>query len=159
MTPRRPEISTVWQAIDLYLAVAYPHTPPSAVQNKLHTLKLLGAEDFWEADVFERDHAIGTTRYGLRLGNFFYPHMKMSIDARPDARGFLFRADTHDRHCCPAPETREFDLFCELMDRNQKLAGEIESSWAEHGLSTFKTYLKNDLERRARESSSTYTPG
>jgi hypothetical protein len=155
MTTRRPDISLVWQAIDLYLATAYPKTVPSAVQNKVRTLRLLGAEDFWDADVFERDHPVSTTRYGLRLGNFFYPHMKMSIDARPDARGFLFRADTHDRHCCPAPNTREFDVFCELMDRNQKLAELIEASWAEHGLPTFKTYLKSDLERRMRETQTT----
>jgi len=149
MTARRPEMTDVREAIDIYLSLAYDGPIPSAIQNRLRTLRLLGAEDFWDSELFERDHPAHPTRFGLRLGNEFYPHMKLSIDARPDARGFLFRADTHDQHCCPLPNTREFDEFCDLMNRNQKLAERIEEAWASARLPTFKTYLKNDLLQRA----------
>ncbi len=152
MTPRRPELEQVWAAIDLYLSRAYEKSPPSAVQNRLGTLRMLAGEDFWQSSALERDHPTVPTRYGLRLGNRFYPHMKMSIDAMPDGQGFLFRADCHDRHCCPQPNSREFDVFCQLMEKNQKIAESIETTWAEHDIPTFKSYLKLDLERRAGRS-------
>jgi hypothetical protein len=74
--------------------------------------------------------------------------MKLAIDPRPDGKGFLFRADTHDRHACPPPESKEYPLFCALMEKNQRLSQQIESAWADAGLTTFKTYLRDDLARR-----------
>ena len=74
--------------------------------------------------------------------------MKLSIDMRPDQGGFLFRADTHDRHICPSPASKDYATFRELMEKNQKLAQNIEAAWGEGGLPTFKSYLKQDLERR-----------
>jgi hypothetical protein len=75
--------------------------------------------------------------------------MKLTIDRRPDQRGYLFRADTHDRHICPKPDSKEYAMFRELLDKNQKLAQEIEQAWADAGIPTFKTYLKEDLARRS----------
>ena len=66
--------------------------------------------------------------------------MKLSIDERPDQQGFLFRADTHDRHICPAPGSKDHEI-CELMEKNQQLAQSIETTWQDGGLPTFKTYL------------------
>jgi hypothetical protein len=34
------------------------------------------------------------------------------------------------------------------MDRNQKLAQQIEAQWEQRGVPTFKMYLKQDLARR-----------
>jgi hypothetical protein len=94
----------------------------------------------------------------LRLGNCFYPHMKLSIDQRPDREGYFFRADTHDRHICPPPASKEHAAFCELMDKNQQLSQEIETAWAEKGVPTFKTYLKEDLARRAQSGRDSLPP-
>src|SRR5436305_13255501 len=101
---------TVWRAIEVYVAHAYDGAiPPSAVRKKLDTLRSLAPEDFYTNSAFERgegDAAATGNRLSLRLGNRFYPHMKLTIERSPDQRGFLFRADTHDRHCCPPAGSR-----------------------------------------------------
>jgi hypothetical protein len=70
------------------------------------------------------------------------------IERSPDGRAHLFRADTHDRHIRPKPESREYAAFTELMKQNQSLAEQIEAAWAERGLNTFKSYLRRDLASR-----------
>jgi len=84
----------------------------------------------------------------VRLGNYVYPHMKLVIEPRPDGRGYLFRADTHDRHVRVPPSSPEYAVFQELMEKNQKLAEGIEHAWATEGLPTFRTFLREDLARR-----------
>ena len=54
--------------------------------------------------------------------------------------------------------SRRRDLFYEYQthaapqaidfQENQELVGRIESAWADAGLATFKTYLRDDLARR-----------
>jgi hypothetical protein len=145
-----PHPQQVWKAIDAYLVCAYAGSvPPKAVRERLETLRAAGENgDFFASTAFERDSKEATKKYSLRLGNQFYPHMKLSIDRRPDQEGYLFRADSHDRHICPAQGSKDFGAFRELMDKNQKVAQSIEAAWGEGGLPTFKTYLKEDLERR-----------
>ena len=150
MTWPKPQPSAVWQAIEAYLSRAYPGgKPPSAVEQRLGTLRQLTPQEFYASPVFERDDAKPEpTRYSLRLGNRAYPHMKMVIERSPDGRTHLFRADTHDRHIRPRPDSREYAAFTELMKMNQTLAEQIECDWAERGLNTFKSYLRRDLASR-----------
>jgi hypothetical protein len=145
-----PPVSDVWKAIETYLRLAYPGAQPSAVRARMRTLRSLPDEDFFASDIFEKDSREHPNRWCLRLGNSLYPHMKLCINRRPDKRGFVFRADTHDRHCCPPPGTREYGHFCELMNKNQHMAQEIESAWEAQHLPTFKSYLKQDLANRAK---------
>jgi hypothetical protein len=143
-----PEPKIVWRAIETFLKVAYDGPPPSAVRSRLETLKALDSASFYDSAVFENCTAGTTARILLRLGNQFYPHMKLSIERRPDRRGYLFRADTHDAHCCPTENSREHAAFRQLMEINQTVAMAIESAWEKEGLPIFKTYLKEDLARR-----------
>jgi hypothetical protein len=149
----KPSPSAVWQAIDAYLNRAYAGgKAPSAIAQRLETLKSSPPEEFFQSPVFERDDAkLEPTRYSLRLGNRAYPHMKLVIERSPDGRTHLFRADTHDRHIRPKPNSREYAAFTELMKMNQTLAEQIEADWAERGLSTFKSYLRRDLANRQQQ--------
>lgn len=141
-------ISTVWQAIEGYLQFAYPDGKvPSAVRNRLETLRACSDDAFFDCPVFERDRA-RTNRLLLRLGNRFYPHMKLVIERAPDGCGHLFEADTHDQHIRPAPGSREYRAFCELMQSNEGVAKAIEEEWARRGVPTFKQFLRQDIERR-----------
>jgi hypothetical protein len=146
-----PPTSLVWKAIDVYLSIAYgPRPVPSAVRQRIETLRACPDDKgFYDCPVLELDDKLAPTRYGLRLGNAFYPHMKLVIERSPDGRGFLFRADTHDRHVRPAPESREYKAFCELMQLNQTSAEAIEAEWTRRGIPTFKQYLRDDLARRS----------
>lgn len=154
MTWQRPAAPAVLQAVDAYLRVAYGGLlPPSAVRDRVATLRAAPAEAIYESPVLEPDDLRPPTRYSLRLGNPFYPHMKLMIERSPDGRAGLFRADTHDRHIRPAPTSREHAAFTQLMLANQKAAEEVEAEWARLGLATFKEYLRQDLARRSSSAS------
>jgi hypothetical protein len=135
-------------AVDIYLRAAYPGEPPSAIRARLETLHSMPIEEFYESPVFEKDAVLNPPRYRLRLGNHFYPHMKLVIDRAPDGKGHLFRADTHDDHCCPEPGSRDFAELADLMQKNRSVSQEIESAWEQQGIPTFRAYLKADLARR-----------
>jgi hypothetical protein len=148
---QKPAPSEVWRAIDVYMSVAYSgHVPSTTITSRLDALRIDDANLFYDSKSLERDPMQEPPqRYALRLGNPFYPHMKLMIEPTPDARGHMFRADTHDKHIRPAPESKEYAMFVELMANNQKLAERIDSEWERSGLPTFKRYLRDDLARRA----------
>ena len=52
--------------------------------------------------------------------------LKLVIERSPDGAGALFRADTHDRHVQPKPDSPEAVVFAELLRKNQELAQQIE---------------------------------
>ena len=150
----KPSVSQVWSAVEVYLQLAYGGAaPPSAVRDRLASLRATGDADFYDSPVFERDEARPTTRYSLRLGNKLYPHMKLVIERAPNGRGHLFRADTHDKHIRPAPNSREARVFAELMKMNQHFSESIEAEWANRRLATFKQFLRDDLARRTADAS------
>jgi hypothetical protein len=152
MTWSRPAAARVWEAVEAYVRVAYAGgKAPSAVMHRLETLHATPGESFFDSPVFERDDPKSPTRFGLRLGNRAYPHMKLVIERSPDGKSHLFRADTHDRHIRPAPSSREYKAFCDLMQTNQSLAEQVEAEWCRCGLATFKQYLRRDLERRSHD--------
>jgi hypothetical protein len=145
LTP--PEREQVMQAIDIYLRQAYGDEPPVTVRSQLAVLRTWGGP-FFRAPVFVCDEQPVGKRYSMRLGNRHYPHMKLRIEPSPDGSRYLFRADSHDRHVCPPPASAEHDAFRALMERNQQVVDAVESAWAEAGVPTFKSYLREDLARR-----------
>jgi hypothetical protein len=152
MTWKKPSPLEVWEAIEIYLRDAYEgRPPPPSVVSRLDKLRSSPAEDFFENEVLERDAEPEPPTYSLRLGNQLYPHMKLVIERAPDGEGFFFRADTHDRHCCPLPGEPEHEAFCALMAKNQRIAEAVESSWEREAVPTFKAYLRRDLARRKSE--------
>ena len=107
---------------------------------------------FFRAPVFVADEQPGGTRYSMRLGNRHYPHMKLRIEPSPDASRYLFRCDSHDRHVCPPETSAEHGAFRALMEKNQEVVEAVESAWATEDVPTFKSYLREDLERRRKAS-------
>jgi hypothetical protein len=143
-----PQSSQVWQAIDTYLRIAYPGTDklPASVQGKLDVLRsACGA--LLKAPAFETDEA-NPGKYSLRLGNRIFPHMKLVIDCR-SAGGCFYRADAHDAHCRPRDASPEMKAYQALIEQNHAISSAIETAWATEGLPTFKTFLRQDLSRRA----------
>lgn len=147
MAALKPSPEQVNQAIETYIGLAYDEPLPVAVRSQLSTLRSWKGE-FFRAPVFVPDSHVPPTRYSIRFGNRFYPHMKLVFERSPDNHQFLFRVDTHDKHICPAPNDPDYANFLHLMEQNQKLAEAIETSWAKQGLPTFKTYLRDDLAKR-----------
>src|SRR5947208_1560759 len=140
-----PDASAVNQAIEIYLQYAYgADGPPASARNLVTTLRDWNG-DFYAAPSFARTGDAQHPRLSIRLGNRFYPHMKLVLDPAPTGPGYLFKADTHDRHIVPPPGHPELGVFMDLRAKNQKIAEEIEQAWADVGIPTFKTYLHADL--------------
>jgi hypothetical protein len=149
-TMQQPKADQVLQAVEIYLSLAYPRGVPATVRSRVEKLREAPPDRLLASDLFEKTPMQDPDHYRLRLGNEMYPHMKLTIDRRPDRRGFLFRADTHDRHIVPPPGSPEEQAFQEMQSRNHRLAQAIEKAWTQQGLPTFKSYLREDLARRQR---------
>lgn len=147
--PKLPEPAQVFRAIDIYLRLAYSDVPPVSVRSLLATLRSWPGR-FYDAVPFARGPSTPPERYSIRLGNRHYPHMKLVLEISPDRRGYLLRADTHDKHIAPPPESPEYAAFKSLMEQNRAISEAIEAAWSIEGLPTFKTYLREDLARRRR---------
>jgi hypothetical protein len=144
----KPSRQLMWRAIETYLRAAYDGAPSPAVTGRLESLRAVPDEFLYQSPHLEPTPKQDPIRFSLRLGNRWYPHMKLAIERSPDGSGCLFRADTHDQHIRPAPESREYAAFCELMEKNQRLASRIEAEWEAQGIPTFKSFLRDDLARR-----------
>jgi hypothetical protein len=149
MAADHPSPEMLWRAIDVYLREAYDGTPPRRdVQARLDALRTAPPGTLYDCRVVERDPAGPPGRFRVRLGNRFYPHMKLMAEPSPDGSTFLFKCDTHDRHCCPPATSPEYAAFLQLMQGNEAIAKRIESAWEAADVDTFKHYLRQDLERR-----------
>jgi hypothetical protein len=129
----------VWRAIEAYLAVAYDGAPPAPIAERLASLRATAEAAFYDCAAFER----GDDRFSLRLGNRFYPHMKLVVVAAPSGQA-VFCADTHDRHFLDllgGPHAR----LAELMARNERIARAIEDAWSACGLLTAREYLREQV--------------
>jgi len=149
----KPTPADFWKAVEVYLDVAYGGKPPPAIQSRIFTLRAFPQDDLYRCPVFEPAPKENPVRLSLRLGNQWYPHMKLVVEQAPDGQTSLFRADTHDRHIQVDPSSRDYAAFCELSHKNQSLAGRIEAIWESNALPTFKSFLRNDLARRRSNQS------
>jgi hypothetical protein len=151
MSHALPQPGQLLQAIELYLSCAYDGTAPAAVKAIVESLRA-DPSGVYQAKAFVRDGAAEQPRLLLRLGNRHYPHMKLVLEPAPGAESYLFRADTHDRHICPAADHPEYGAFMDLRAKNQSIGSSIEQAWTTAGIPTFRTFLQQDLARRQAQS-------
>lgn len=148
MSTALPNRAEVLAAVDLYLAAAYEGAAcPAAVQRAVQELRDW-PDDVYACPVFARNRRTDSSVQCLRLGNRFYPHMKLLIEPAPGNRGWLFRADTHDQHLCPPTDHPEYAAIAKMREENHRLATAIDRAWTEAGMETFATFLRRDLDRR-----------
>jgi hypothetical protein len=146
----RPTRSELLQAVDAYLALAYGAAAiPKPVRDRVDAIRQATDETLYAQPPFETDATKAHPHACLRLGNRFYPHMKLIVEPSPAGTGHLFRADTHDQHVRPPPGSREAEMFAQLLNQNLYIAQQIEAAWEKAGVPTFKAYLREDLARRA----------
>jgi hypothetical protein len=129
--------------VEAYLAVAYDGPPPAAVEERLSKLREANGVRLYECGAFE---CADDRRYALRLGNRFYPHMKIVVEASPSG-GALFRADTHDRHFLDLVGPAHAELQA-LMARNETIARAVEDAWEACEVPTTRQYWRLEMARR-----------
>ena len=134
------------EAIAIFVRIAYPSGDlPEAVKKRIALDARRPVAELLDALNFERYVADGSTVYALRLGSVHYPHLKMEIRAYPGRSGFVFWVNTHDQFFTPDPRCRDVDRWRELVQRNRELKEAIEHAWAERGLPTFATEMRESL--------------
>jgi len=70
------------------------------------------------------------------------------VQSTVDDTDFFFKADTHDRHCCPSAKSPEYQAYLAMCEKNEHLSRQIESAWTAVGIPTFREFLRQDLVRR-----------
>src|SRR6476661_6551157 len=127
-TTLQPDPVIMQRAIDTYMRVAYADAqPPVTVRSMIATQRSWKGR-FVDTPTFVKDQPGNATKYQMRLGNADYPHMKLTCELSPDGTSFLFKADSHDAHCCPPAGTPEHGEFRKLMDKNQQVVSAIENA-------------------------------
>ena len=149
------------QAIELYLAEAYPGGVPPSVLELVEPFK---SPDDTAPVPLERleqqpngsysGDEVGIT-YIIRLGQPMYPHMKLALDPIPHGHqcsgcNYLLRVDAHDQHLHAAPGSPDDAWLQKIRLNNKELGERIEAKWAAAGLPTFKAFLRKQLEERRR---------
>lgn len=129
MGAKWPDSAQVLHAVDLFVKHAYPGDLPLSVKSILSTLHNWNGA-FYDAPVFART----PRRCSLRLGNCFYPHMKLVLELELDNTHYHFRADTHDRHVVVPVGHPEYAAVEQMRERNTMIAEDIEHAWIVEGL-------------------------
>lgn len=136
------------QAVRLYLTQAYKsgHIPPNRQQFKEFN-ESTPLEQLLSSKGVERpsEHIPGqTVIHALRIGNDWYPHMKVLICSLGESDDVVFAVDTHDRLSLPV-DSPESAAFRELQNQNQALARQIEEIWEQSGVPTQASELRRYL--------------
>jgi hypothetical protein len=150
------------RAVDIYLALAYPTSPPpEAVRRRLVWPDGVDAPTLLSHPPFERASKSGqrgASIYALRLGNARYPHMKVQVQPWPNSAGFLLSVNTHDQVLALEPDADDLPEFRALQAENQKLKETIEQAWDEAGLPTFLRYLREYIDDHSEARPPTIAP-
>lgn len=148
-------IDVLRQAVAIYLKHAYPGDAiPDPIRRRLEWDGSGHAENLLSQPPFERagkSKTTGTAIYALRLGNAFYPHMKLQVQPWPNPAGFMLSVNTHDQVLSLDPDASDMPAFRQLQTENQRLKEAIEQEWDDAGLPTFLRYLREYIEQRAVE--------
>jgi hypothetical protein len=144
MPAKLPSHRTLLRAVDIYLGRAFEIAIPKAALQRVDDLRKAG-ESWSSCAAVENDKEKASL--AIRLGNRFYPHMKLVIAERPDKMGCFFRADSHDAHVFCSPEIPEYAAILTLRKNNQVIASAIEADWENAGLATSTTYWKEGVAR------------
>jgi len=138
------------RAVGIYLEQAYPGG--NVPGNRSHFVgwsESSPLDELLKTKGIERPAENGpsqTIRCALRVGNQWYPHMKILVCSVGTEDDIIFAVDTHDQLKLP-PGSPEEAMFRELQARNQQLARHVENLWEQSGVPTqagvLRQYLAN----------------
>jgi len=145
-------------AMRLYLSRAYPNgNVPEKVRERADLSAARTLRDALAspaAETFELRGRPGfIEKYRWRLGNTFYPHMKLGLECCSETDDFIFNVDTHDRELEPGSPLARQAGYRELVLRNGALKCDIEAAWDAAGLPTFRGQIARHIRRSGAQQS------
>ncbi len=103
--------------IEKYLSIAYPDgVVPEKVKGMVVEIERCRQDSLFELPVFEKK---GEGVFSLRLGNVFYPHMKLVV--KREGERLLFDVDTHDSPERIPPTLPGYDRFKKVIEFNRRV--------------------------------------
>ncbi|MBY0588546.1 hypothetical protein K2X85_15330 [bacterium] len=139
------------RAVHLYLSSAYTEVDIPASKRHFASLTEADSLDLWLSQKGvekPRDRSPAMSiMYAIRLGNAWYPHMKILLAVMDPTGEPLFSIDTHDRLEVPPGSPDEAGVK-ELQSKNRDLARAIEQAWEAAGIPTQAGLLKRYLASR-----------
>ncbi|MDP6542681.1 MAG: hypothetical protein QGH60_01740 [Phycisphaerae bacterium] len=149
-----PRAEAVREAVDIYVSRAYPDGADERISEKFTVPDDCDLAEWLIETVGEPEPAdadIGTVRsIALRLGNAFYPNMKLRLTRPPGNDAFVLMVDSHDVMLIAPPGSPDYQALEELKGANAAIAGDITGAWDAAGLPTERNYLRDKI-RQARE--------
>ena len=135
------------RAVEIYLALAYSKVePPDAVRRRLEWPESVDPVTLLSRPPFERASKPGAAPiHALRLGNEYYPHMKLQIQPWPTTAGYMLSVNTHDQVLGLDPSSADTEAFRALQAENARIKEAIELAWDAACLPTFLRYLRDYL--------------
>ena len=149
-----PRADALKDAIDIYVSRAYPDGADERISQKFtipDDCDLAGWLIEAVGEPEPADAGIDSIRsIALRLGNAFYPNMKMRLTRPPGNYVFLLMVDSHDVMLAAPPGSPDYEPLEELKAANAAIAGDITRAWDAAGLPTEHNYLRDKI-RQARK--------
>ena len=144
-----PRADVLRDAIDMYLSRAYPDGADERISRKFTVpddcglavwlIQTVGEPEPDDADID------GARSIALRIGNAFYPNMKMRLTRPPGSDVFLLMVDSHDVMLTAPEGSPDHQALEELKAANAAIAGDISGAWDAAGLPTERGYLRDKI--------------
>ena len=149
-----PRAEILQDAIDIYFARAYPDGPGEQVSQKFTVpddgdLARWLIDDAGEPEPPAAD-ICGVRSIALRLGNAFYPNMKLRLIRPPGNNVFLLMVDSHDVMLVAPKGSPDYQALEELKNANAALVAEVTTAWDRGALPTERNYLRDKI-RQAKD--------
>lgn len=145
-----PSAEQLARAIEIYLAAAYEGQLPSRTRDLLppQGSSPLG---YLMSDRVERTPPGATfdevRSFAMRLGNKYYPNMKLRLSRPPNQRQAVLSVDSHDAFLNAPPGSPDSQALAELKRQNATIAAAIGEAWDAAGLPTEKNFLRDHIDR------------
>jgi hypothetical protein len=148
-----PRAETLRDAIDVFFAHAYPDGVGEQISLRFTApddgeLARWLIDDVGEPEPASADIA-SVKSIALRLGNAFYPNMKLRLTRPPGSNVFLLMVDSHDVMLAAQPGSPDYQALEELKSANAALVADITTAWDRCALPTERNYLRDKI-RQAR---------
>ena len=149
-----PAADIIRKAVEIYMKHAWMTPPPETTADILPPQDDFDPEDWISHPMVERDYysdddktLVNIRSLIFRLGNMFYPHMKLRLTKIPKADFFIFSVDSHDA-ILQAPEgTPDYKMLEELKQANSQINDAITSEWDEEDIPTERNYLRMKIKQ------------
>jgi hypothetical protein len=154
--------SLLGQACRIFMELSYPEGPASIPPKRLpyfHLPQDQPLENFLPPAPLATGIAQAITSnsqalpgYAFRLGSAGFAHLKLRAQQVEHAgrTTWVFMVDTHDAFSkdskVPPADHPDAPQWLALQNANRLLKGKIEAAWEQHGLATFNSLLRQDLQ-------------